>query len=144
MTPTLDFSTNWNGKLHCQIFHTIRRSGRFDVGQLVEVYLKENLLGTAQCVAKTRYPNASSIPEVICLLDTGYGSSETQTILARMYKDEDPDLVPIYGYLFKWQQTTAKKTELKPVVQLAFELTAAFPTCSLSGHGRGSGFICNI
>lgn len=120
MNKTLDFSTNWNGKLHCSIWHTLRRTSRFDIGDRVGVYLGGKYLGVAECIHKNRYSNASVIPEEICLLDTGYGSAETQSILQRMYKDEDPALVPIYGYLFKWLQTTSEKRQMKHTVQLAF------------------------
>lgn len=120
MSKQLDFSTNWNGKLHCSIWHTLRRSSRFDVGDRAEVRIKDKLLGVAECILKTRYPNAASIPEEICLLDTGYGHAETMSILQRMYKDDDPELVPIYGYLFRWLQTTGERKELKQTVQLAF------------------------
>lgn len=116
----LDFSTNWNGELHCNIWHTLRRSGRFSPGDMVEVTIKGKLLGVAQCMLKTRYANAESIPEEICLLDTGYGAIETRGILRRMYPTEDEHLVPIYGYLFKWIQTTSERSQLKQTVQLSF------------------------
>lgn len=112
---TLEFSTNWNGKLHTTIFHTLRRSGRFEVGDRVEVYLGKNLLGVAQCISKTRYTDVLAVPETICFLDTGYGQAETGNIVARMYK-EDPAGKPIYGYLFKWMQTTAEKRNIKRFV----------------------------
>lgn len=119
MSKALEFSSNWNGKLQCQIFHTLRRTSRFEVGDKAEISLNGKLLGVALCVSKERYANASSIPETICYLDTGYSKQETTTILGRMYKTDDPDIMPIYGYLFEWIQTTAEKTNLKPVVQLA-------------------------
>lgn len=122
MSKQLEFSTNWNGKLHCTIWHTLRRTARFDVGDRVEISIKGKLLGVAECIMKIRYPNMATIPEEICLLDTGYGQAETQSILQRMYKDEDPALVPIYGYLFKWMQTTGEKNNLKKTVQLSMVL----------------------
>lgn len=122
MTRILEFSSNWNGKLQCQIFHTLRRSSRFDVGDKAEVHLNGKLLGVAECISKERYANASSIPETICYLDTGYSKPETITILGRMYKTEDPDIMPIYGYLFEYVRITAEKKNLKPVVQLALNI----------------------
>jgi len=115
MTHALEFSTNWNGKLHTTVFHTLRRSARFEVGDRVEVYLEKKLLGVAECISKTRYADINAVPEPLCYLDTGYSRQETENILARMYK-EDPAGKPIYGYLFKWMQTTAEKKGLKQTV----------------------------
>ncbi len=122
MAKQLEFSMNWNGKLHCNIWHTLRRTSRFDVGDKVEIVIKGKVLGNAECILKTRYQNSASIPEDICLLDTGYGPDETRSILARMYKDEDPELVPIYGYLFKWIQVTGEQKSLKKMVQLSLSI----------------------
>lgn len=122
MSKNLSFSQNWNGKLHTTVFHTLRRSSRFEVGDIVEIYLNDKLLGSATCISKTRYNNAANIPEEICFLDTGYGNAETQGILSKMYKDEDSGLAVIYGYLFKWIQTTGERKSLKKAVQLSFEI----------------------
>lgn len=121
MDNALDFSTNWNGKLHTAIFHTLRRSGRFNVGDRVDVTLNGDLLGAAECIHKTRYADIQQVPDTVCYLDTGYNQAETENILARMYKD-DPAGKPIYGYLFKFLGTTTNRKALKRTVQLAMEL----------------------
>lgn len=115
MTLTLDFSTNWNGKLHTAVFHTLRRTSRYQVGDRVEVYLKDKLLGVAECIGKARYDDINHVPEPLCYLDTGYNQAETENILAQMYKC-DPAGMPIYGYLFKWKQETGEKKNLKQTV----------------------------
>lgn len=115
MTHTLEFSTNWNGKLHTSIFHTLRRTARYNVGDRVEVHLGGKLLGVAECISKIRYDNISHVPEPLCYLDTGYNQAETENILAQMYKC-DPAGMSIYGYLFKWKQATGEKKALKAVV----------------------------
>lgn len=122
MKKPLDFSQNWNGKLNCSIFHTLRATGRFDIGDKVEITIKGELLGSAECISKTRYENMNNIPEIICLIDTGYSKDETLIILGKMYGTDEPQIMPIYGYLFKWIQTTANKKNLKPVIQLAMNL----------------------
>ena len=122
ITARLEFSTNWNGKLHCRIFHTLRRSARFELGEVVEVYLQGNLLGSAMCIGKHLYADTKSIPEPICYLDTGYNRAETENILSTMYK-VDPAGMPIYGYLFKWNDSaTTHRKELKRVVAHQTEL----------------------
>ena len=124
MDNKLDFSTNWNGKLHTTIFHTLRRSGRFSVGDRVEATLNGSLLGVVECINKTRYDDIRHVPDTICYLDTGYNQAETENILAQMYKD-DPTGKPIYGYLFKFLQSTSHRKNLKRTVQLAMELPLA-------------------
>lgn len=125
MAKSLDFSTNWNGKLHCNIFHTLRRSGRFEIGDVAEVTMKGLYLGVAECIQRTRYSSAEDIPETICLLDTGYGKKETLSIIECMYSGtagEDKHLVGMYGYLFKWRQVTTNQKALKKSIQTALAI----------------------
>lgn len=100
---TLDFSTNWNGKLDCSAFSTLRRSDRYRVGEEVSVFLKHKYIGSAECVAKSRV-RVGAISLAMAYLDTGYDQIQTREILKKMYSDIDDDSI-IFHYVFKRTST---------------------------------------
>lgn len=100
MNNTLDFSHNWNRKLDCDYFTTLRISGRFTVGEWVFIYLKSNHLGRGLIVDKKKL-TISQLNTFICGLDTGYGVEETKRILATMYKGRINEQSTIYLYLVR-------------------------------------------
>lgn len=97
----LSFSTNWNHKLYCTCWTTIRLKNdrKYVRGQVYEVYLKDEFLGSAQLIG-IRQISRGKINEYISHLDTGYDVPAVQDILGKMYgRDRDNP----YGlYLFKW------------------------------------------
>jgi len=103
----IDFSYNWNNKLDCKAFTTLRLSGRHQVGERLAIWLKEkkgkeSQKGIAEVIGKKRLTLAQ-ISEYIAYLDTGYSAKECQDIIKRMYrKVEDWDTRPIYFYLLKY------------------------------------------
>lgn len=105
MAKELKFSYNWNKKLDCNAFTSLRLSGRFNVGDEVNIKLigKKALIdkGLAICKGKKRL-TLDAINEYIALLDTGYSSDECKQIIKRMYpKINQWDTQPIYFYLFQ-------------------------------------------
>lgn len=104
MEDTLKFSQNWNNKLFCPFFNTLRLSGRFEVGRSYNLYLNDTALGVVKCVSKKRYDTLTQLPNDICLLDTGYDKAGTINIICRMYKlpEQEIDNVAVYSYVFKY------------------------------------------
>lgn len=99
----MDYSTNWNNKLQCDCYSTLRLSGRFPVGQVLEVYLKKEYHHHArvQAVYKT---SLDKLTDYACHLDTGYNAEETRTILKRMYgqlTEEQWAKQALYVYILK-------------------------------------------
>jgi len=83
----ISFSYNWNNKLNCNFFTTIRslNPGKYHAGVQHEVVLKGDRIGIAEIVSvKAIY--GRNINEYIAGLDTGYSIEETLKILSRMYK----------------------------------------------------------
>ena len=83
----ISFSYNWNNKLHCNFFTTIRalNPGKYHSGVQHEVFLKDDSLGIAEVVSvKAIY--GRDINEYIAGIDTGYTVEETLKILSLMYK----------------------------------------------------------
>jgi len=93
------FSFNWNNKLDCKAFTTIRlmNDEKYCVGEVYHIYMEEKgkvaqFLGTAELKHKRR-ESKSELDAFTCYLDTGYSAAETRKILDRMYnKGLDKDL----------------------------------------------------
>ena len=95
----LKFSYNWNNKLNCKAWTTLRkRTDKYKVGELYDVYLKNQYMGKAELISITK-TSSPKLNAYVCYLDTGYGVAQTQQILKRMYKRDD---VPLLFLLFKW------------------------------------------
>lgn len=105
MSQKLDFSSNWNGKLDCTCFTSLRLSGRFEVGDVVEVWHKKTVKGAATVIDKKRLINIDQINDWIAYLDTGYNAEQCRDIIRKMYAAiKDWDTQPIYYYLFKYMK----------------------------------------
>lgn len=85
-TPNINFSYNWNNKLNCKAFTTIRLKNvnKDQIGKEYNILLKKQLLKSAIIEdIKTIYFN--QINEFIARVDTGYSAEETKNILKKMY-----------------------------------------------------------
>lgn len=87
------FSHNWNGKLHCKAFTTIRLHDdtKYIVGEIYDVYLTSKaadvpnqFMGRAELTAKKTF-RMDQLNEWIAWLDTGYDLDTTRQIIRRMY-----------------------------------------------------------
>ncbi len=110
----LEFSTNWNGKLDCKCFTTIRiynpqkhyRGAKFDV------FLKSLYKAKVE-VLSASVMNITDLTDFVCYLDTGYSRAETISILQKMYARIDLKNTPIAIVLLKKiEQPKPKQTEL--------------------------------
>jgi hypothetical protein len=98
----LKFSTNWNNKLNCDCFTTLRLSSRLSVGELIEVEDRGVTKGLYTVLDKRRLNDISVINDWMAMLDTGYSANETRDIIKKMYpKIENWENQPIYYYLLR-------------------------------------------
>lgn len=86
-TRKLPFQKNWNSKLNCDIFTTIR-SYPLAVGQEVEVQLKGQTQYIAVCLGSQQI-GLSEIPDYVISTDTGYPAEKGREIL-RSFAGYDP------------------------------------------------------
>ena len=86
---TIKFSTNWNHKLDCNYFTTIRLYGKkYSIGKTFEVQLKDNHFCNA--VVQDMYvTKLEQLNDFNCYLDTGYSKLETENIFRKMYPTVD-------------------------------------------------------
>jgi hypothetical protein len=103
-----EFSTNWNNKLECDNFTTIRfhQPNRHVPGTVADITLKGTLKKNAVIVA-VKPLLVTQINDFIGYLDTGYSGKETQDILRTMYKNKQID----------WQRQLFDLVLLKTVIQ---------------------------
>lgn len=82
----LPFSTNWNNKLDCQAFTTLRlyQPSRHVVGQAVHITLKGESKGNA-VIAAVKPLYLHQINDYIAYLDTGYNAIACQNLVKKMY-----------------------------------------------------------
>ena len=67
----LGFLKNYNTKLDSLVFTTIRKRCRFEVGEVVEVYIKGgHSYGPATVISRSKMP-FWKIPKEILMVDTG-------------------------------------------------------------------------
>lgn len=83
----IPFSTNWNNKLACSVFTTIRihQPNKFKLGVKGEVTLRTKELGEVEIIGLMTV-NATDLTEMLCYIDTGYSKKETLQLLEEMYK----------------------------------------------------------
>lgn len=82
----LEFSTNWNSKLDCKCFTTIRiyNQTKHFKGNQFEVFLQKKLKGKV-AVLNVAILKIEKLTDYICYLDTGYSRSETIELLRKIY-----------------------------------------------------------
>jgi hypothetical protein len=101
---TLEFSHNWNNKLHCTAFTSLRLSDRFNVNDQVDIYLKHRRLGTAVITGKIK-TSFHAITDGVAYIDTGYPALKCREILQTMYKNIIfTALTPIYLYVVVYNE----------------------------------------
>lgn len=85
-SKTINFSTNWNNKLDCKCFTTLRLKNpkKYRVG--AEYLITQNRKPKKKALIEAiRTIYFKEINEFVAHLDTGYSAHETQNILRKMY-----------------------------------------------------------
>lgn len=103
----LKFSNNWNNKLECRYFTTLRISKKFEVNDRVIVTFK-NKFKFAR-IMEVRKIRGQDLNNFICYLDTGYNLEATQSIIIKMYNLNNwSEVNHMYLYLVEaekvWQE----------------------------------------
>jgi hypothetical protein len=89
MDTELAFSYNWNNKLNCNCFTTLRlySPAKHAVGSRFNVTLKGVHKGYAKIVS-LRLITLNQINDFVARLDTGYSANECRDIIRTMYKNQ--------------------------------------------------------
>ena len=88
--PTIPFSSNWNNKLDCKAFSTvrIRNDNKYKIGNEYTIILKEQPIFQATIVSITHF-SLSALSPAMSYLDTGYSPKEQMKMLEQMYKNKN-------------------------------------------------------
>ena len=86
----INFSYNWNNKINCKAFTTLRLSNRtkYKIDELYEIWLKKDFVKNG-IIIDIKVLSLEQISEYIAYLDTGYSRDECVSIIKRMYKNVD-------------------------------------------------------
>ena len=98
----INFSTNWNNKLDCIAFTTIRlkNSTKYQIGKEYEIHLKNTLKKRAR-IEGIKLIYFHQINEYIAYIDTGYSSEEEKKIIKKMYSNINLKTQPFSFILLK-------------------------------------------
>ena len=102
----LNFSYNWNGKLDCDFFTTIRLSDYYKINDEIFLQLKKIAFDTGKIVVKIE-TKIEKLTELVCLMDTGYDKKTTIEIIKKMYPgilDWSNQSIFIYGITRKYPE----------------------------------------
>lgn len=85
----LKFSTNWNNKLDCKAFTTLRLPNqKYAIGKEFNITLNGVSKGTG-VIHSIKLIAYQDINEYIARIDTGYSAKECKDILRKMYPNVD-------------------------------------------------------
>lgn len=89
MLNIITFSYNWNNKLDCNAFTTIRihKPTKYIVGTIYQIDFKLPFC-IAQIVAIKQF-KLSQLNEFMAMIDTGYSVQETIAIIKKIYPNVD-------------------------------------------------------
>jgi hypothetical protein len=92
MYEKIDFSYNWNNKLNCKCFTTLRlKNEKYKVGNVYEITLKGGTMFFAKIIA-IKTLKISHINDFIAAIDTGYSADEMKQLIKTMYKNKVKDI----------------------------------------------------
>lgn len=97
MDDILFFKSNWNHKLDCDYFTTIRlrNDKKYFVGRSVKVVLREGsrtIEKGSHTIVGIRNLLLSEIDDYTARLDTGYSAKECQDLIKAFYKNSAPQI----------------------------------------------------
>lgn len=88
----LIFSTNWNNKLECDCFSTIRiyNPSKHFRGNQFDVFLQRKYKGKVVVLGVIK-TYLDKLNDYVCYLDTGYNKLETIDLFKKIYKSKNID-----------------------------------------------------
>ena len=101
----INFSYNWNNKLDCNSYTTIRLANKtkYKRGEVYQINLKDKKHHEAKILGITSVQSIYHISEFIARIDTGYSAREAIGIIEKMYSKKRLNLrtQPFYVILLE-------------------------------------------
>jgi len=116
----IEFSKNWNSKLLCNVFTTIRPSyKKYSIDEVFDIRIKETFF----CYAKVLRSDVKTIKEIISsgahLTDTGLNGGDFFDLMSNMYSKKT---------WWKGEDTEMKIIFLEKIIQLTIFDDGKYPT----------------
>lgn len=116
----IEFSKNWNSKLLCNVFTTIRPSyKKYSIDEVFDIRIKESFF----CYAKVLRSDIKTIKEIISsgahLTDTGLNGGDFFDLMSNMYSKKS---------WWKGEDTEMKIIFLEKIIQLTIFDDGKYPT----------------
>jgi hypothetical protein len=94
--PTIKFSSNYNGKLNCKAFPTVRTRNdkKYITGNDYTIVLDGNPIYTATIISITHFELKGLTP-AMSYLDTGYSPKEQIEMMKKMYSKYVADVFKV-------------------------------------------------
>jgi hypothetical protein len=88
----IKFTYNWNGKLHCRDFTTIRlyNPNKYIIGQRYNIMLNDRELGDGVIAGISNFYLAN-LNEFMARIDTGYDRFKAAEMIKKMYSNKNID-----------------------------------------------------
>lgn len=88
MEEDLVFTRNWNGKLNCECFTTIRlhNPAKYFIGAVKRIKLEKTFKGKATVIAMQGFL-LDQLTEFTARIDTGLSATECKTMIRNMYRN---------------------------------------------------------
>ncbi len=108
----INFSENWNNKLNCTAFTTIRKAREkyYQLNHSYQINLNRKRIGKARLI-KIRIITLHTVNEYVSRLDTGLSTDEFRKLMIELYPDTDWDNQLLYLLLFV-NESKPNQTEL--------------------------------
>ncbi len=117
---TLNFNFNWNNKLSCDYFTTIRISDYFNVGDEVLIQLNKQSIDSG-IISEKICTRIEKLTELVSRIDTGYNREQTIGIIKKMYPgitDWENQKIYIYGINTKYPSKSEREAEAYAVERI--------------------------
>ncbi|MBD1364404.1 hypothetical protein IDJ77_11345 [Mucilaginibacter sp. ZT4R22] len=90
MSHTINFSHDWNNKLYCKFFTTIRLKNDFlyQVGTQYDIAINSKSLGPG-IIRDIKDFKLAQLTPIMAMLDTGYELEDCKGIFHKMYKNKN-------------------------------------------------------
>lgn len=119
LMPEINFSTNWNQKLSCDSFTTLRiqQDSKYTIKSKYRIKLKKKLIAIAE-IEDIRNFFLHDLNEFVARLDTGYSLEMTKGIIRKMYPNVNFELKKLSLILLvKSPETKSISQEVAEVIK---------------------------
>ncbi len=100
--PQINFSYNWNNKLQCNRYTTLRiwNPEKYRVGEIYDIFLKDKLIQKSELMAQ-RQLRFNEFNSFIAGIDTGYDLETFKGIVEKMYPGANQKMFGLYLFEVK-------------------------------------------